>query len=185
MAFDNSKLTLLAHGNDNKLFFYDEDTDSLATVNTAGYINTSDDNVRLTAGDQIIAKCSDATATLAVSSVAAGGDVTTKVSDVASVHADEAGTTSTNLSAVGRSGLESTTGALTYNIDAPFGGAFKVIVNETTRAHVVEASTGTYDGTNNTMTFAAAQAAVILSGRSTTRWDIAGIYPSSTYIALS
>lgn len=49
MAFDESKLTLIAHGSGNQLFQYITD-DSLETVETAGYAKT----ITMRKGDAII-----------------------------------------------------------------------------------------------------------------------------------
>ncbi len=81
MAYENGSLVLWAHGNDKKLFRYDSSTDTLETINTAGYFNNTDDSIRLTAGDLIMVVASDATATLKVASVTSGSVTTSAITD--------------------------------------------------------------------------------------------------------
>lgn len=72
MAFSNSNLVLQSHGNDQKLFSYTTTADSNATVRAVGYFNNTDDDIRMTANDLIVAICSDTTVRLKVASVSSG-----------------------------------------------------------------------------------------------------------------
>jgi len=90
MAYANGSLVLWAHGNDKKLFRYDSSTDTLATINTAGYFNNSDDNLRMAVGDLIMVVASDATATLKVDSISSGAVTTSTVADITSTTAEAA-----------------------------------------------------------------------------------------------
>ena len=83
MAFAASGLVLLAHGNDQKLFAYVTTADSAATVRAVGYFNNTDDDIRMTANDTIIAVCSDNTVKLKVSSVSSGAVTTVADTGVA------------------------------------------------------------------------------------------------------
>lgn len=59
------------------VYSYVSSSDTIATINTAGYFNNTDDNVNLQAGDMILAKGSDGEQWLNVTSVSSGS-VTTR-----------------------------------------------------------------------------------------------------------
>lgn len=82
MAYANGSLVLWAHGNDKKLFRYDSATDTLATINTAGYFNNTDDNLRMAVGDLIMVVASDTTATLKVESISSGAVTTSDLAGI-------------------------------------------------------------------------------------------------------
>lgn len=83
MAFTNTNLVLLAHGNDFKVFGYVTTADTAATVRAVGYFNNTDDGIRMTANDVIIAVCSDTTVRLKVASVSSGAVTTANDTGVA------------------------------------------------------------------------------------------------------
>jgi hypothetical protein len=82
----------------------------------------------------------------------------------------------TDLSVGGMSIITSTDGAKYYDLPAPAAGLDKVIVasaGSTDNTMVVYTASGvTFDGTNNTATFNAADDALVLKARSATRWQI-------------
>lgn len=78
MAFDVTNLHLRAGAPGDLTYTYDAGSDTMATVNTAGYFNNTDDNVNLIAEDRIWCQCSDGNMWLRVTSVAAAGAVTTQ-----------------------------------------------------------------------------------------------------------
>ena len=57
-------------------YFYDAGSDSMATVNTAGYFNNTDDNLDIRVDDLITVKADDYTAVLKVSAVSSGSITT-------------------------------------------------------------------------------------------------------------
>ena len=176
MAFDTSNLALLAHGNDEKLFYYDSGSDTLATVNTAGYFNNTDDDIRMTAGDRIIVDASDGDAMLRVASVSSGSVTTVVAGEVSEVETLDSGDTATTLSNTGTTELTgNTTG--TFVMSAPFKGAEKKIIrtsSDTSATLTVNHgdTTITFDGTNDDLTFDGAGEAITLVGKSATRWLI-------------
>jgi len=174
MAFDSTEFVLLADGNNKKLFYYDAGSDTLATVLASGYINNLDDAQNVAVGDQIIAKCTNGTAMLAVTAVAAGGDVTTAISGVGGIMGVETASTAAALAAVGIANLTATT-AKTYTLSAPFAGAVKHIIKTGASTTILTVNAGagvTFDGTNDDLTFNAANEAVTLVGLSATRWGV-------------
>lgn len=78
MAFTASNLHLRAGAVGDLTYTYDADSDTLATVLTAGYFNNDDDDIKLAAEDKIWVQASDGNMWLRVSSVASGGAVTTQ-----------------------------------------------------------------------------------------------------------
>lgn len=70
--------------------------------------------------------------------------------------------------------LNSTTPAIVLTIDKPVIGHLLVItqIDSGTAGHTVELTTGTYDGTNNTLTFNALGETVVLLGVTATRYVI-------------
>lgn len=175
MAFSATGLVLLSHGNDKKMFRYDSTADTLATINTAGYFNNTDDNIRMVAGDLIYVKASNTTAVLVVSSVSSGS-VTTAVAESVVYHEDIAGSTATlTASATGITNLTST-GVQTVALTIPFAGAYKSIIKTGASTAIITVTSGstavTFNGTNTNLTFDAAGEAVVLTGLSATRWAI-------------
>ena len=89
----------------------------------------------------------------------------------------------------------STTGSLSYTLDAPAKGVRKLIFRRdaaTTGPTAVVSSTAagaTYDGTNGIATFAlgngATGIALELMGTSSTRWQVVGMFPTSTHVLFS
>ncbi len=174
MTFAVADLVLLADGNDKKLFYHDANnsSDTLATMNTAGYYNNTDDLIRMSVGDIVIVRASDAYATLQVTAVSSGS-VTTKILD-RTVNLDT-GATSANLTASGLTQFGATAAA-TFTLDAPFKGAEKVLfctdAGTGVTLTVTSGTAVTFDGTNSNLTFNAAGECVTLVGQSTTRWLI-------------
>ena len=106
--------------------------------------------------------------------------------------------TATTTASLGNSGVStvgSTTGALTYHLDAPAAGVRKTLLRRdaaTTGPITTVSSTAagaTFDGTNGTLSFAvgngAAGIAVELVGISSTRWQVCSVYPGSTYVPIA
>lgn len=79
MAYTAGNLVLLSYGNGFAEYFYDAGSDTLATVMASGYFNNSDDNLNLSADDQIKVKAADGFQTLRVDTVSAAGVVTTEM----------------------------------------------------------------------------------------------------------
>ena len=77
MAFTNTNLVLLAHGNDYKRWAYVTTADTAAQVRAVGFFNNTDDDVRMSVGDTIIVFASDQTVRLKVASISSGA-VTTR-----------------------------------------------------------------------------------------------------------
>lgn len=165
--------------------------DSLATVLTDAYFDGINGDP-LVEGDLIL--CSydidgeySGNATLLVT--VGGSDVT--VVPVGSTPFGTA-TTSGTLSNSGVSTIGSTTGAVTYHMEAPAVGVVKTLFRRdagTTGPAITVSSTGagaTFDGTNGSLNFAlgngAAGIAVELVGISSTRWQVRSVYPGSTYV---
>ena len=78
MAFVAANLHLRAGAPGDLSYAFDAVADSMATVLAVGYFNNADDNLNLTAEDMIWCQCGDGNMWLRVSSVAAGGAVTTQ-----------------------------------------------------------------------------------------------------------
>lgn len=128
MAFAASGLVLLAHGNDQKLFAYVTTADSAATVRAVGYFNNTDDDIRMTANDTIIAVCSDNTVRLKVSSVSSGA-VTTVADTGVAIFAHDA-TTSLAVPGEGVVTVSPTSAAMgTFRITAMVPGDLLEIIN--------------------------------------------------------
>lgn len=83
MAFDISGLTLMAHGNGRNVYYYTNDSDTLATIRASGYFGQDSTTGQqaanmVSAGDVIIASGSDGVQILRVDTVS-GNTVTTEM----------------------------------------------------------------------------------------------------------
>lgn len=167
MAYTAGNLTLLREN----VFQYVAGDDGIATVNTAGYFNNTDDQLPLAAGDTIVCICSDGNVMLQVDSVSSGS-VTTKVFDA--LMAVETGATTANFPAFGVTQFGATS-AKSYTIDTPIKGAMKVLfctAGATGALQTVNTgSTGiTWNGTADDAVFNGAGDALWVVGASATRW---------------
>lgn len=59
MTVDYTKLALVAHGNNKKLFYYDAGSDTMATVMADGYFNNLTGVQKIAADDIIFCQCAD------------------------------------------------------------------------------------------------------------------------------
>ena len=76
MAFSEPDLKSLGGQDGHTIYAYMSGDDTLATINTAGYFNNTDDNIELKAGDVIHVKGTDGNATLRVDAVSSGSVTT-------------------------------------------------------------------------------------------------------------
>jgi len=77
MAFVNNNLTTMSNAASSwNHYFYDSGSDTMATVNTAGYFNNTDDHLNMAVDDLITVKASDYTAILKVTAVSSGSVTT-------------------------------------------------------------------------------------------------------------
>jgi len=176
MAFNKDKLRALGlTATGYNLYFLDASADdTLATVNTAGYINNTDDNLSLVAGDEVMVKASDKNAHLVVLSVSSGS-VTTVFKSL--FMDDEDGATTANLRNYGLSRVGGTA-ALTYTMDAPVRGIIKTLLNDCGTAATINMGTGavtvwgTAGATCTQVLFAAIGDSITLKGQSATVWEV-------------
>lgn len=175
MAYTDGNLVLWAHGNGKKLFRYDSSTDAMATVNTAGYFNNTDDDIIMAVGDLIYVKASDSTAVLEVASLSSGAVTTSLIGGVGAEETVAGSTATVAIAATGLTNLTSTA-AQTVALGGPVAGAKKSIIKTGGSTAIITVNSGstdiTFDGTNQNLTFDAANESVILEGISATRWGI-------------
>lgn len=180
MAFNSAYLSLLSLGRDNKLFYYDAaaaGTDTLATINTAGYFNNTDDNIRMADNDIVVVVADDGVATLEVTAVSSGS-VTTRVATGSIV---TTGTTTANLAATGIIQLTSTT-AGTHNLAAPTAGDRLTIIGTGVASHVISTTASVQFGSTGatTVTLGSIGSGVELLATSSTKYLIVGDVKSTT-----
>lgn len=184
MAFVNTNLHLLGHGGDNKVYYLDAVADTMVTVAAVGYINNSDDDVRLAVDDVIFAQCNDGDFWLRVSAVAAAGDVTWQPMSFEGPSRGVLGSASAAL-LMGVNEIGTGTGSA-FVLPTPFIGA-KITVVKTGSAtagesFITDAAGVTLDSAGDrTITLDAEGDNFTLLGISTTRWVIL----SGTGIVLS
>jgi len=179
MAFVNSDLVLLAHGNDKKLFYYSSTSDSLATIYAAGYFNNTDDDIRMSAGDMLSVKGSDGVATLEVTAVSSGSVSTREIGGGNSVI--NTGSTTTTLAETGIVKLTGTTIG-THNLtSSPAAGGRVTILNAGVAAHVITTTGTLMIGSTgaDTVTLGGIGSGIELLAASTTQYLIVGsVQPS-------
>jgi len=173
MAFDFQDLVLLSHGNDKKHFYYDADanSDSLATVNTAGYFNNTDDSQRFVADDLITVKGTDGVTTLEVVSVSSGS-VTTRDLNARALHT----ATTASVMKVGANLLAGTTAGTYVASSSPTKGDFLRCINTGVAANAIGTTGSLMFGSTGatTLTLGAIGSGVDLLAASTTQYLIVG-----------
>lgn len=174
MAFTAGKLALIALGNTNRVYIYDAQGDTIATVAAAGYFDNTNNTLNLLNEDIILALCSDGDAWFRYSSVSSGAVTLTMISAGCGPDRGVIGSASAAIS-VGMTELGTGTGT-SFTGPTPYPGARLTISQGGTatggKTVAVSSSGVTYVGGLTTITFNGQGQAVDMIGVSATRWRL-------------
>lgn len=175
MAYTAGKLALIALGNTHRVYIYDAQDDTLATVGAAGYFNNVDDTLNLRSEDLILVLASDGDAWFRFSSESSGAITLAQVTTGAAILAGTIGSVSASLTAYGHWELDSGT-ATAFLLPPPVAGAVVEVLNGSTATAVSFAVSSAgitlSESGATTITLTARGQNFRLLGLSTTRWRI-------------
>lgn len=180
MAYTAGKLAQLSLGGTTRLYVYDAQSDSMATVAAIGYFNNKDDTLNLGSEDVILAMCTDGDCFLRVASAVANsatssaGSVTTQLLMPAAMYNGVVGSASAAIS-VGITEIGTGT-ATAFTGPTPYAGAVLTVTQIGTATggrSIGVSSSGVTLGNSLTSILLNGQGqSVTLLGVSATRWVV-------------